>query len=84
MINTGNKDAKCTMRGHRVAIGLTANLMHQVGCDGYLVGNYKTAEQAIFAAQEYVRMKAGGVHRMPRVTQKFRDAVAELVSPWSR
>jgi hypothetical protein len=79
MTSTRTNLARCTMRGHRIAIGINAGSgWYQVGCDGLLVGNYPTTEKAIAEARERVRMKSGCTTVLPRVSQTFVDAVAEL------
>ena len=79
MITTEKKIARCTMRGRKVSIRrIFGSGWYEVGCGGLLVGSYPAREQAIAAAREHVRMVSGCTRDLPRVSQVFVDAVADL------
>jgi hypothetical protein len=77
MIETYRKPV-CEMDGHRVEIRLTYNDRYQVGVDGILEGIYDTADQAIFAAREQVRMIDGGTGDQSAAPEPFCHAVRNL------
>lgn len=69
---------RCTVRGHAVEFKVNAGSgFVSVGVDGWLVGNYATAEQAICQAMETVRMIESEL-TAPTMPAKARRAVAEL------
>ena len=71
--------AKCTMRGRRIRVRrIFGSGWYAVGCGDVLVGNYPTPQQAVAAAREHVRMVSGCTRDLPRVSQAFVDAVADL------
>jgi hypothetical protein len=68
----------CQIEGHRVEIRKTYNDRYEVGVDGILEGIHDTADQAIFAAREQVRMIDGGAGDQPAAPEPFCHAVRNL------
>lgn len=70
---------RCTVRGHAVEFKINAGSgFVAVGVDGWLVGNYATAKQAIGQAMEKVRQIEGWLPTAPKMPAKARQAVEEL------
>lgn len=68
----------CVLNGHRVEVRKTINDRYEVGVDGLLEGIHDTADQAIFAAREQLRMLDGAAGDQPEVDEPFCHAVRSL------
>jgi hypothetical protein len=70
--------ARCDIDGHDVQISRMFNGRYEVGVDGWLEGTYATADEAIFAAREQVRMLDKCLYLRPEAPHEFCDTVNDL------
>jgi hypothetical protein len=69
----------CVVRGLRVGFDQMHGNRIAVGVSGWLVGHYSSADEALFAAAEEVRMKTGCGHRSPTIPARTRRLVATMI-----
>lgn len=69
---------RCTLRSKAVEFRRNYSGMIAVGVDGWLVGNYWTAAEAVLAASESVRVAAGCGDRAPTIPARTRREVDDM------
>lgn len=73
--------AKCKVLNHTVEFKMIPTSGYiSVGCDGWLVGNYQTVREAMFAAAEHVRMVEHDRER-PTIPEETWLEVEEFAAP---